>query len=307
MELTDIDLNQLVLFQQLMVERKVSKVADNLGLTQPAVSNSLAKLRRLLGDELFLRTPSGMVPTPFAEQLAEPVGYALGMIHSGLNQQVRFDPAKAKGSVTIGMTDIGEIVFLPALVERLSREAPAVTLNTVRNTAVNLREDMESGKVDLAIGLLPQLKAGFFQRRLFHQKYVCLMRKGHPLDKKKMSIAEFRSAEHLVVVSAGTGHGKVDDLLRKAGVDRPIRLTVPHFVSVGHILQSTNLIATVPERLAQKLAKPFGLSPVAHPVKLPEVAINAFWHAKAHRSPASQWLRGVVFDLFADNATASRR
>jgi DNA-binding transcriptional LysR family regulator len=307
MELTDIDLNQLVLFQQLMVERKVSKVADNLGLTQPAVSNSLAKLRRLLGDELFLRTPSGMVPTPFAEQLAEPVGYALGMIHSGLNQQIRFDPAKAKGSVTLGMTDIGEIVFLPALVERLSREAPGLNLNTVRNTAVNLREDMESGKVDLAIGLLPQLKAGFFQRRLFYQKYVCLMRKGHALDKKKLSVAEFRSAEHLVVMSAGTGHGKVDELMRQAGIVRPIRLTVPHFVSVGHILQSTDLIATVPERLAQKLAKPFGLSPVQHPVKLPDVAINAFWHAKAHRSPASQWLRGVVFDLFAeDEATHAR-
>jgi DNA-binding transcriptional LysR family regulator len=306
MELTEIDLNQLVLFQQLMVERKVSKVADNLGLTQPAVSNSLAKLRRRLGDELFLRTPSGMVPTPFAEQLAEPVSYALAMIHSGLNQQISFDPAKAKGSVTIGMTDIGEIVFLPALVERLSRDAPALNLNTVRNTAVNLREDMESGKVDLAIGLLPQLKAGFFQRRLFHQKYVCLMRKGHALDKKKLSVAEFRSAEHLVVVSAGTGHGKVDELLRQAGIDRPIRLTVPHFVSVGHILQSTDLIATVPERLAQKLTKPFGLSPVQHPVKLPDVAINAFWHAKAHRSPASQWLRGVVFDLFAEDVVTTR-
>ncbi|MCY1309480.1 hypothetical protein D9M70_595800 [compost metagenome] len=94
--------------------------------------------------------------------------------------------------------------------------------------------------------------------------------------------------------------------MRQAGIDRPIRLTVPHFVSVGHILQSTNLIATVPERLAQKLAKPFGLSPVQHPVKLPDVAINAFWHAKAHRAPASQWLRGVVFDLFAEDVVTTR-
>ncbi len=183
MELSDIDLNQLVLFHQLMVERRVSKVADNLNLTQPAVSNSLAKLRRLFGDELFLRTSSGMVPTPFAEQLAEPVGYALAMIHSGINQQNDFDPAKLNRPVTIGMTDIGEIVFLPALVERLTREAPGATLNTVRNTAVNLRDDMESGKVDLAIGLLPQLKAGFFQRRLFRQHYVCLFRQGHALDR----------------------------------------------------------------------------------------------------------------------------
>jgi len=305
-ELSDIDLNQLVLLQHLMVERRVSKVADKLGLTQPAVSNSLAKMRRLFGDELFVRTPSGMVPTPFAEQLVEPVGYALAMIHSGLNQQLRFEPASAKRSVTIGMTDIGEIVFLPELMERLSREAPGVALNTVRNTAANLRDDMEAGKVDLAIGLLPQLKAGFFQRRLFHQRYVCLFRRGHALDKKRLSLADFRAAEHLVVVSAGTGHGKVDELLQRAGVDRLVRLTVPHFVGVGHILQGTNLVATVPERLAQRLSEPFGLAYLPHPVKLPEVAINVFWHAKVHRSPASQWLRRVVFDLFADDRASTK-
>lgn len=310
MELADIDLNQLVLFQQLMVERRVSKVAENLGLTQPAVSNTLAKLRRQFGDDLFVRTPAGMVPTPFAEQLAEPIGYALGMIHSGLNQHSRFDPASVKRSVTIGMTDIGEIVFLPRLVERLRQEAPGVSLVTVRTTATSLRDDMEAGKVDLAIGPLPQLKAGFFQRRLFRQRYVCLFRKGHPLDRKRLSLADFKAAEHLVIVSAGTGHGKVDDLIRRAGVERHVRLTVPHFVSVGHILRRSDMLATVTERLADSLVEPFDLSFRPHPVDLPEIAINLFWHAKVHRSPAHQWLRGVVFDLFGEDrataATASR-
>jgi DNA-binding transcriptional LysR family regulator len=301
MELKDIDLNQLVVFQQLIVERRVSRVAESLGLTQPAVSNTLAKMRRQFGDELFLRTPTGMVPTPFAEQLAESVGYALGMIQSGLNQQTRFDPASYKRAVTIGMTDIGEIVFLPALMERVRQEAPNVTLSTVRNAVVNLRDEMEAGKVDLAIGLLPQLKAGFFQRRLFQQRYVCLFRRGHALDKSHVTLQDYGSAEHLVVVSPGTGHGKVDELIKRAGVDRKVRLTVPHFVSVGHILQGSDLVATVPERLAKHLIEPFGLRYVAHPVKLPEIAINLFWHAKAHRSAASQWLRGVVVELFADD------
>lgn len=306
MELSDIDLNQLVLFQQLMVERRVSKVAENLGLTQPAVSNTLAKLRRQFGDDLFVRTPAGMVPTPFAEQLAEPIGYALGMIHSGLNQHSRFDPASVKRSVTIGMTDIGEIVFLPKLVERLREEAPGVSLVTVRTTATSLRDDMEAGKVDLAIGPLPQLKAGFFQRRLFRQRYVCLFRKGHALDRKRLSLADFKAAEHLVIVSAGTGHGKVDDLIRRAGVERNVRLTVPHFVSVGHILRGSDMVATVTERLADSLVEPFDLTFRAHPVDLPEIAINLFWHAKVHRSPAHQWLRGMVFDLFGeDRATAA--
>ncbi|MFT7723050.1 MAG: LysR family transcriptional regulator [Roseateles sp.] len=303
MELSDIDLNQLVLFHHLMAERRVSKVADVMGLTQPAVSNSLARLRRQFGDDLFVRTPAGMAPTPFAEQLAEHVGYALSMIHNGINQRARFTPSEVKRSMTIGMTDIGEIVFLPKLIERLSREAPGITLTTVRNTTVNLRDDMEAGRVDLAIGLLPQLKAGFFQRRLFRQRYVCLFRKSHALDKRKLSLNDFKAAEHLVIVSAGTGHGKVDELMRKAGVQRQVKLSIPHFVSVGHILRNSDLVATVTERLAHELSEPFGLTYRPHPVGLPDIAINVFWHAQAHRSPANQWLRGVVCDLFADGTT----
>lgn len=303
MELTDIDLNQLVLFQQLMVERRVSKVAENLGLTQPAVSNTLARLRRQFGDDLFVRTPKGMVPTPLAEQMAGPIGEALALLHNGLNPPSRFDPASVQRSITIGMTDIGEIVFLPALLAHLRQVAPGLALTTVRTTASTLREDMEAGQVDLAIGPLPQLKGGFFQRRLFRQRYVCLFRQGHPLDRGQMSLADFQAAEHLVIVSAGTGHGKVDDLIRRAGIERRMRLTVPHFVSVGHILQRSDMVATVTERLAERLAAPFGLHYLPHPIDLPDVAINLFWHAKVHRSPAHQWLRGLVFDLFGDDTT----
>jgi DNA-binding transcriptional LysR family regulator len=300
MELHEIDLNLLVIFNQLLVERRVSKVADNLGISQPAVSNSLAKLRKLFGDELFLRTPKGMEPTPFADQLAESVSYALAMIHSGVNQRTSFDPAMERRSFTVGMTDIGEIVFLPTLIERVRREAPGIALSTVRNAAVNLRDELESGKVDMAIGLLPQLNAGFFQRRLFMQRYVCLMRHGHRLAKKRITLAEYAGAEHLVVDAAGTGHGMVDAMLRRSGIERTVRLTVPHYVSVGHILQSSDLITTVPATLADRLLEPFGLVKVAHPAKLPEVAINAFWHAKYHRSPANRWLRSIVHELFGD-------
>jgi DNA-binding transcriptional LysR family regulator len=306
MELHELDLNLLVVFNQLLVDRRVSKAAESLGLTQPAVSNSLAKLRRLFGDELFLRTPQGMAPTPHAEQLAESVSHALALIHGGINQRTHFDPASAERGFTVGMTDIGEIYFLPALLDRLRHDAPGVALSTVRNTAVNLRDEMETGQVDLALGLLPQLKAGFYQRRLFLQRYVCLLRSGHRLAKKRLTLAEFAAAEHLVVVAAGTGHGRVDELLQRSGILRRVRLTVPHFVSVGHILQGSDLVATVPEGLADRLLEPFGLVKLAHPARLPDVAINAFWHAKLHRDPANRWLRGVVFELFGDGATAAR-
>jgi DNA-binding transcriptional LysR family regulator len=144
---------------------------------------------------------------------------------------------------------------------------------------------------------------------LFKQRYVCLFRKGHPLshrlDRKRLSLADFKAAEHLVIVSAGTGHGKVDDLIRRAGVERNVRLTIPHYVSVGHLLQGSDMLATVTERLAQSLEEPFDLTFRPHPMELPEIAINVFWHAKVHRSPAHQWLRGVVFELFGEDKTAS--
>ncbi|HWH81426.1 MAG TPA: LysR family transcriptional regulator [Burkholderiaceae bacterium] len=300
MLLKEIDLNLLVVFHQLMLQRRVARVAEHLGLSQPAVSNALARLRKLLDDPLFTRSPSGMQPTPRAEQLAAPVAQALEALHGALNQRSSFAPAASERTFTVGMTDIGEIYFLPRLMDALAQASPGVAVSTVRNAAIRLKEEMEAGHVDLAIGLLPQLKGGFFQRRLFTQRYVCLFRRGHALDKKRVSLREFSAAEHVVVVSEGTGHGRVDELLRRTGVRRTVRLTVPHFVAVGHILQHTDMVATVPERLAQVLVEPFGLAVAAHPARLPQIGIHVFWHARMHRDPSNQWLRSLVVETFAD-------
>ncbi len=300
MDLRDIDLNLLVVFNQLLIDGRVSTVADTLGLSQPAVSNALKRLRTLLGDELFLRTARGMEPTPYAQQLAEPVAYALSALHSALNQRSTFDPATSERTFSLAMTDIGEIYFMPTLMDALAQRAPQVKISTVRNSAVSLRDDMEAGVVDLALGLLPQLQAGFFQRRLFHTRYVCLFRKGHPSARAPMSLKSFCALDHLGVMAAGTGHGEVDALLERAGIERNIRLTVPHFTAVGHILQRTDLVATVPERLAQRCAEPFGLAFAKHPAPLPAIAIKLFWHAKFHRDPANLWIRQLIFDLFAE-------
>jgi DNA-binding transcriptional LysR family regulator len=299
-----LDLNLLVVLHELLRERQVSRAAARLGLTQPAVSNALARLRRSLDDPLFTRAGASMQPTPYAEQLAEPVADALGLIHGALRQRRQFAPRSDARRFTLGMTDIGEIYFLPRLMRSLAGQAPGVTISTVRNTAVDVKEAMEGGQIDLALGLLPQLKGGFFQRRLFTQRYVCLFRRGHALDRPRRAptLAEFSAAEHLVVVSAGTGHGRVDELLERAGVRRRVRLTVPHFVAVGHLLQQTDLVATVPERLAHTLVEPFGLQAAPHPAPLPPIAISMFWHAQMHKDPAHQWLRQLLAQTFADPA-----
>jgi DNA-binding transcriptional LysR family regulator len=298
MDLKDVDLNLLVVLHQLLVQRRVSGAAEILGLTQPAVSNALARLRGVLGDDLFVRTGSGMVPTPYANQLAKPVADALGLLHGAMNQQRAFDAASSTRRSVIAMSDIGEIYFLPRLIQELARTAPGISLSTVRNTAVNLKDDMEAGHVDLAVGLLPQLAGGFVHRRLFRQRYVCAFRRNHPLDKGKITLSEFTAAEHLVVVAAGTGHGRADDLMERSGIARNIKVRVPHFIAVGQLLRDSDLVATLPERLAESVAPPFGLAYVPHPAKLPEISIDVFWHARYHRDPASQWLRALITKLF---------
>lgn len=301
MDLREIDLNLLVVFNQLLLDRSVSTAAEKLNLTQPAVSNALKRLRAALKDDLFLRTSRGMEPTPYALHLAEPVIYALNALQTAFTTRDSFDPQSSTRNFQLAMTDIGEMYFMPPLMVALSKLAPNVRVSTVRPNSGNLKEDMESGTVDLALGLLPNLQAGFFQRRLFRHRYVCVFRKDHPVAKSPMSLKQFSELDHVGVIAANTGHGEVDGLLERAGIKRKMRLVVPHFIAVGHILQTTDLIATLPERFAERCEVPFGLTTSPHPVRLPDIAINLFWHAKLNRDPANMWMRKLFVELFADS------
>jgi DNA-binding transcriptional LysR family regulator len=300
MNLKDVDLNLLVVFNELQKHGRVSAVAQSLGISQPGVSNALARLRKLLGDELFLRTSRGMVPTPYAESLAQPIADALSALLVTLSARARFDPARSERAFVIGVNDVGETYFLPRLMRALDGAAPGVTIRTVRTTSINVKDEMERGRIDLAMGFLPGLKSGFFQRKLFSQPYVCVFRRGHPLARTGVSARRFRAAEHVAIVSEGTGHGVVDEVIEQAGIRRRLRLTVPHFMAVGPVLAATDMIAVVPRRFADCACEPFGLATAPCPVKIPESVINVFWHARSHREPANQWLRQVVVDEFAD-------
>lgn len=300
MNLKDVDLNLLVVFNELQKHGRVSAVAQSLGISQPGVSNALARLRKLLGDELFLRTSRGMVPTPYAESLAQPIADALSALLVTLNARARFDPARSERAFVIGVNDVGETYFLPRLMRALDGAAPGVTIRTVRTTSIDVKDEMERGRIDLAMGFLPGLKSGFFQRKLFSQPYVCVFRRGHPLARTGVSAKQFRAAEHVAIVSEGTGHGVVDEVIEQAGIRRRLRLTVPHFMAVGPVLAATDMIAVVPRRFADCACEPFGLATAPCPVKIPESVINVFWHARSHREPANQWLRQVVVDEFAD-------
>jgi len=246
------------------------------------------------------------LPTPYALHLAEPVVYALNALQSALTHRDAFNPQTSKRTFNLAMTDIGEMYFMPPLMNALAQRAPHIQISTVRPHAGNLKEDMESGVVDLAAGPLPDLQTGFFQPRLLRHRSVCMFRRNHPLARSPMGLEQFCALDHVGVLSANTGHGDIDGLMERAGIKRHMRLRVPHFVAVGPILQNTDLIATVPERFSERIEGPFGLASSPHPVRLPDIAINLFWHAKYNRDPANLWLRQLMVELFADGPTRRR-
>ncbi|OYU29703.1 MAG: LysR family transcriptional regulator [Comamonadaceae bacterium PBBC2] len=301
MDISKLDLNLMVVFHHLLLHKRVSAVADLLGMSQPAVSSALGRLRASLGDELFLRTQKGMVPTPYALQLAEPVAVALDGLQQALNVRAAFDPATSNRSFTLAMTDVGEMYFLPVLIDALGKAAPGVTLQVVSVTQASLKDDMAAGRIDLAMGLLPQLQAGFYQQALFRQHYIALMRQAHPLaGKNKLTLTAFTQAEHVRILASGTGHGRVDVALEQQKLRRHFRLTVPHYVALGDVLSHSDLIATVPERFADRTLRPFALVKRALPIMLDDSAIHQFWHSRLHRDPGHQWLRQFTSALFGD-------
>lgn len=303
----DLDLNLLRVLVQVHADRSVSVAAAHLGLSQPAVSRALVRLRAQLGDRLFVPTARGMQATPLAEQVAPQVAAALACIGETLASGLHFDAATSQRQFTLAMTDIGEVHFLPTLMRSLRRLAPGVAIATLRQTAVNLRLEMEQGRVDLALGHLPDLTTDFHQRLLFQQRYVCLFRKGHPLATAADPLQAYADAEHALVLSPGTGHGRADAFIDKAGVQRRVRLRVPHFGALADVLESSDLVATVPEVFARRSAQRFQLDHRPHPVDLPPIEIRAFWHAKLHQDPANRWLRGLLVRQFAEAGNARRQ
>lgn len=295
-----IDLNLLSVFQEVYRERQISSAAKRLGLSQSAVSNALARLRRSFGDELFVRTASGMQPTPLASQMAEPIGVAMAQVTLALNQRSRFDPATSHRRFTLAMTDVGEIYFMPTLIERCRQLAPQVEISSVRAGAINIKEEMESGRVDLAIGPFEDVSEALYQRQLFRQPYVSMFRKGHPLGRGELTLERFVRAEHLVVDSAESPYDRINQVLARAGIGPGVRFRVPHFTAVPYIVASSDLVVTVPQKLAERAAQPFGLEWAAPPLDLPLLQTNIFWHRRFNQDPGNGWLRSLLAEVFAE-------
>ncbi|QJE02227.1 LysR family transcriptional regulator [Massilia forsythiae] len=299
-EPTSIDLNLLSVFQEVYRERQISAAARRLGLSQSAVSNALARLRRSFGDELFVRTAHGMQPTPLAQQMAEPIGAAMVQVALALSQRSRFDAATSTRRFTLAMTDVGEVYFMPVLIERCRAVAPQVEIASQRANALALKDEMETGRVDLAIGAFEDMSEALFQRQLFRQGFVSMFRAGHPLGSGAVDLARFTAATHLIVDAAQSPYDRINTLLEKAGVLVRTRFRVPHFTAVPYIVATSDLVVTVPHKLAESAAAPFGLKWIEPPLPLPTLQTNVFWHRRFNHDPGIAWLRELIVDVFAE-------
>jgi DNA-binding transcriptional LysR family regulator len=296
--INDLDLNLLRVFDAVLRERSVTTASRRLALTQPAVSNALARLRTLFDDPLFVRTPSGMEATPFGRGLAEPVRQALALLESALAHGPGFDPASSTRAFRFYMSDLGQIEFLPPLVEQVRHQAPGVQLEAVALDVEDLADALATGALDLAVGFLPGLHAPLRRKALFRDPYVCLMRADHPHIKGKLTKKLFLEASHVLVSYRG-GHHVIEEALERAGLARRITVRVPHFTVVPMMLQRTDLILTLPRRVALVYERlgPFKSLPLPVPIASADVGVH--WHERFDADAGNRWLRQRLIELFA--------
>jgi DNA-binding transcriptional LysR family regulator len=294
-----LDLNLLRVFDAVLRDRSVTGAAKHLGLTQPAVSNALARLRLQFEDVLFVRTPKGMDATPFARELAEPVRQALALLESAMAHGPGFDPSTSTRAFRFYMSDLGQIEFLPPLVERAQRTAPGVRLEAVALEVEDIGDALAAGALDLAVGFLPGLGPPVRRQALFRDPYVCLMRADHPEIGKKLSRKQFLAASHALVSYKG-GHRVIEEALERAGLARKIALRVPHFTVVPMVLERSDLILILPLKVARVYERQGRFRFLPPPVPIPPADVAAHWHERFERDPGNRWLREIIMELFTE-------
>lgn len=300
MHIGSLDLNHLRLIEAIARTGNLSEASQEVGLTQSAASHALARLRKELQDTIFVRTSRGMQPTPYGMRLAAAVHEALTALHSGLTRHSDFTPATAANTFDVILSDVGQFLSLPALLQRFAAEAPGVTLRVHEMPAKLPHLILESGEVNLAIGAFTKLVVGCRQRRLYRERYVCVVREDHPQFRNGMTIEAFRRVPHVLVDPRGHVHEQLDRWLMQQKVSRTAKLYVPYFATLLPVIPHSDLLIVMASQLATMFAKMVPIKIMPPPVRLPDYSVSLFWHERFHRDPANRWLRRLFIDLFSD-------
>ncbi|HZV93997.1 MAG TPA: LysR family transcriptional regulator, partial [Caldimonas sp.] len=277
----------------------VSAAALEVGLSQPAASHALARMRRLLGDELFVRSSQGMVPTWYGKKASTAVAGVLRTLREGLSAEKEFDPLTTERIFRVCMSDVGQLVLLPKLLAHFRRHSPGARLHVEHFPKISQGRAVELGDVDLAIGHIQSLVAGFRQRTLFIERYVCVASGDNVRFAGGMNLQAFSDSPHAMADSSGMAHWVVDDSFTKKGVTRRRGLVVPEFMTLPFVIAGSEFVVTMPSRLAERFAKISPLRVMPPPVYLEPYPIRMFWHESAHKDPGNVWLRRALVYLFA--------
>jgi DNA-binding transcriptional LysR family regulator len=299
MHLNDVDLNLLRLFDAVYRARSVSRAAERLGLTQPAASQGLTRLRTLIRDPLFMRAAGGVQPTPKADRLAPAVASALSTLELALGESAGFEAATAQRTFRIHMSDIGEGRFLPELMVALREQAPGVRIETLPLPREQITDALDSGRIDFAFGFLPMVR-DTQRAELLRDRYIVLLRQGHPFTRKRRTGAALLQAlRELEFVSVRT-HSDTLRILQRLRVEDRLRLTTEHFMVLPAIVRATDLAVVMPLDIAQRFAAHGGYAIVEPPVPGRDFTVSLHWSRRFEAEPGNQWLRGQIEALFRE-------
>ncbi|MBF7140889.1 MULTISPECIES: LysR family transcriptional regulator [Pseudomonas] len=304
MNLSKIDLNLFVVFDAIYTEANLTRAGQIVGITQPAVSNALARLRETFNDPLFVRTAQGMVPTPMAQNIVGDVRNALSLLRVSVQESRVFNPADAGKTFRISMADLIEAVVLPPLMRRLRRHAPALVIESFLCKRRDTTKELAAGRLDFAVDAPLNTDPQVRHVKLTEDRYVCAMRRGHPLEGKPLTLEGYLAQGHIHISSRRNGLGEVDLALGKMGRQRKITLRSQHYMMAAQVLQQTDMVITVPERFARRHDLPFT------PLPLPSVntiETHLYWHESTDQDPANRWMREQLIELCADIMAPEQR
>ncbi len=288
-------MNLFLVLEAIYNARNLTRAAEQLHITQPAVSNALARLRRSLDDPLFTRTPAGMSPTPLTESIMPKVQQALALLGTSLSEQRQFDPAGAQKTLRMSMNDMAETLLLPRLLERLQQLAPGISVESYYVPRDQLAKELAANTLDFGLDIPLATATQLQQQRLVNDRYLCMLRADHPLaEQTNLTLEQYLQLDHIHVSSRRSGPGLVDIALNKLGRRRNIKLRVQHYRVAPLVVLRTDLALTVPASLANQYpARLFEL-----PFQIPQMDWHLLWHRNQHEDPANRWLRGQLMELF---------
>ncbi|MCQ4159880.1 LysR family transcriptional regulator [Roseomonas sp. GC11] len=295
-----IDLNLLRVFMAIWDLRSLTAAGDRLGLTQPAVSHALRRLRETFHDPLFVRAGHAMVPTEAAARLREPLDQAFALLHRAVQEHRSFDPARSDRIFRIAMTDASEYFLLPKLLPALKREAPSVRLEITPLSVETVAAAMRSGEVDLAFGYVPGPEEGIDSGAIFSDAFVCMVRAGHPLPDRPVTAEDLSGLQYVYATVNAAGHQVIERVLQALGVRREFILRIAHFTVAPEVVRSTDLAVIFPRSIAERFNShgDFRLHPL--PFTLPPIEVGVHTHASFQGDAGIQWLRRRILALHAD-------